>query len=76
VDAGIEPLAHFVDAAGPDAAAVTIETDDRGDIHPAMYLRRSGQVVDHEIAGDAMLDFTGRPQQDQVSSILRSLLPG
>src|SRR5207253_2622639 len=39
VDAGIVPLQHFVDEAGPDAVAVAVETDDTGDIHPAVYIR-------------------------------------
>jgi hypothetical protein len=26
-DVGLEPLAHFVDASGPDAIAITVETE-------------------------------------------------
>ena len=37
-------LADFVDASGPDGVAITVETDDTGDIHPAVYVRRHGRV--------------------------------
>jgi hypothetical protein len=50
-DEGIVSLAEYVDTAGPDGAAITVETDDRGDIHPAVYVRRRGRVD-----GDAALD--------------------
>ncbi len=50
-DDGIVSLADFVDSAGPDAVAITVETDDTGDIHPAVYVRRHGRVD-----SDARLD--------------------
>ncbi len=50
VDEGIVPLAHFVDTAGPDALAVTTETDAHGSTHPCAYLRRAGVVEEHVLA--------------------------
>ncbi|MFV2062467.1 MAG: NAD(P)-binding domain-containing protein [Chloroflexota bacterium] len=50
-DEGIVSLAEYVDASGPDGAAITVETDGSGDIHPALYVRRRGRV-----ASDAVLD--------------------
>ncbi len=50
-DAGIVPLADFVDSDGPDGVAVTIETNDKGDIYPIAYVRRGGRV-----SGEAPLD--------------------
>lgn len=50
-DEGIVSLAEFVDADGPDGVAITVETDDRGSIRPAVYVRRRGRVD-----GDAILD--------------------
>ena len=41
-DEGIQPLAHFVDAAGPDGVAVCVELDSDGVIRPQLYLRRRG----------------------------------
>lgn len=50
-DEGIVSLAAYVDEGGPDGVAITVETDDRGSIHPAVYVRRRGRV-DADIALD------------------------
>ena len=50
-DEGIVSLAAYVDEAGPDGVAITVETDDAGSIHPAVYVRRRGRVD-----ADAVLD--------------------
>ncbi len=41
-DEGIEPLTHFLDSAGPDAVAATVEMNGEGAIYPVVYLRRRG----------------------------------
>src|SRR5207248_3790509 len=46
LDEGIVPLAHFVDAAGSDAIAVTPDANRKGDLYPVASLRRSGQVAE------------------------------
>jgi thioredoxin reductase len=66
-DEGIVSLAEFVDVDGPDAVAVTVETDDRGDIHPCAYVRRRGRVD-----GDARLD--GSPLHDYLTAAHRAQL--
>ncbi|CAN5587844.1 NAD(P)-binding domain-containing protein [soil metagenome] len=66
-DEGIVSLADYGDAAGPDGAAITVETDDRGDIHPAVYVRRRGRVD-----GDAVLD--AGPMHDYRTAAHRSQL--
>ena len=43
-DDGILPLAHFVDSAGPDAVAATVEVDAAGRIFPGLYVRRGGRL--------------------------------
>ena len=73
MDDGIHPLAHFVDAAGPDAVAVTIETDAEGDIHPAVYVRRRGSVSEHLMESDPMLDFSTGEHRKHLSTILDQL---
>ena len=73
-DAGIHPLAHVVDAAGPDAVAVTVETDAEGDRHPAVYVRRSNRVEEHLLASDPLQDFSGRDQRAQLQGIIGDLL--
>jgi hypothetical protein len=75
VDDGFVPLAHFVDAVGPDAVAVTVETDDTGDIHPAVYVRRDGRVSEHTLASDPLLEFRTAEHRGQLTSLLGGLLP-
>lgn len=72
-DHGIQPLAHFVDASGPDAVAITVETDAEGDIHPAAYVRRARRVTEHLLASDLMLDFRGEEQRKQLMSGLKEV---
>lgn len=74
VDDGVAPLARFVDEAGPDAAAITIETDAGGDIHPALYVRRGGAVEEHLLPSDVLGDFEGAGHRAQVASALAGLL--
>src|SRR6266516_4879469 len=45
-DDGIVPLAHFVDASGPDAVAAAVEVDADGKIVPVLYVRRAGRLDD------------------------------
>jgi thioredoxin reductase len=68
-DEGIVSLAEYVDADGPDGAAITVETDARGSIHPAVYVRRRGRVE-----ADAVLDES--PLTDYRTSDHRAQLHG
>jgi thioredoxin reductase len=71
VDCGIVPLQHFVDEAGPDAIAVAVETDDTGDIHPALYVRRSGRTDEHVLPGDPLLDFRGADHRAEMAALVK-----
>ena len=73
-DLGIVPLAHFLDADGPDAVAATIETDDGGDIHPTLYIRHGGSVGEHALPGDPMLQFGRDEQLGAVEAVLSPIL--
>ena len=74
-DEGIVSLADYVDTAGPDGAALTVETDDRGDIHPAVYVRRRGRVdVDVTLDSSPMLDFRGASHRAQLASLIGDVL--
>ncbi|MGH2724250.1 MAG: NAD(P)-binding domain-containing protein [Actinomycetota bacterium] len=73
-DEGIVPLAHFVDASGPDSVAVTIETDDTGDIHPAAYVRRGGRVAEHILPGDPLLRFDSQEHKGELEGLLKGYL--
>lgn len=70
-DQGILPLAHFVDDTGPDAVAAAVETDDTGDIHPCVYIRRGGKVEEHVLSGAPLHDFTGSEHQARLDGLLK-----
>jgi thioredoxin reductase len=70
-DEGIMPLAHFVDSAGPDAVAVAVETDSTGDIHPAIYLKRSGRVQEHLLPSHPLHSFETIDHQTQLEALLK-----
>jgi thioredoxin reductase len=73
-DEGIEPLAHFLDAGGVDAIAVTLESNGRDDPYPAVYLRRNGSIGEHTMPPDPLLDFEGPEHEGQLRSILDPIL--
>lgn len=74
VDEGIQPLAHFVDESGPDAVAVTVETNPEGEIRPAVYCRRYGGVEEHVLEGDLLHDFETAEHRKQLSGLLEGYL--
>jgi thioredoxin reductase len=70
-DEGIVSLAEFVDAPGPDGAAITVETDDRGSIHPAVYVRRRGRVDgDTLLDGHPLHDYRGADHRARLAELL------
>ena len=74
IDDGIVPLAHFTDFGGPDAAAITLESNGRDDPYPALYVRRDGKVNEHLMPPHPLLDFEGPIYREQTESALRDLL--
>lgn len=75
-DEGIRPLAHFVDEAGPDAVAVAIETDDRGEIRPVAYLRKGQHVSEHVLQSHPLLDFRSEGHKAELEALVGSLGAG
>ena len=74
-DAGIQPLAHFVDDdAGQDAVAVTLEANGKDDPYPAVYVRSKGSVKEHLLPPHPLLDFTGDAYRKELSDRLQPLL--
>jgi len=73
-DEGIMPLAHFVDAPGPPAAAVTVEVDPSGTVVPALYVRRDGHVDEHLLAPHPLRRFDGDEQRSELTARLSPLL--
>jgi thioredoxin reductase len=73
-DDGIVPLAHFVDAVGPDAIAASVETDGEGTIVPVLYIRAGGHIDEHVLPPNPLHAFDGPEQQDELAARLKPLL--
>jgi thioredoxin reductase len=74
-DEGVLPLEHFVDGGGgTDAVAVAIEMDPGGTIYPAVYVRRGGQLTEHELDPHPVLAFGGDPYRRDLETLLAPLL--
>ncbi len=73
-DAGIVPLAAFVDGQGDDgvgdALAITLEADGSGAIYPVLYLRRGGRVEERPIDADSLLRFDTPATRARVAGIV------
>ncbi len=54
-DDGVQPLAHVLDGAGPNAIAATLEADGSGAIYPVLYTRIDGRIVEQAIEPDPFL---------------------
>jgi thioredoxin reductase len=74
-DEGIVSLAAYVDESGPDGVAITVETDDRGSIHPAVYVRRRGRVdADAVLDEGPLTEYRTSTHRNQLRSLLGDIL--
>jgi thioredoxin reductase len=77
LDEGIVPLADFVDQEGSAAVAIAVETDDSGDIHPAVYVREKGRpAVETLLSAHPLHDFRTAENRAQLGSILNGVTAG
>ncbi len=74
-DAGIVPLADFVDGDGGDACAVAVEYDADGTITPVVYVRRGGRLVENSLPPHPLHTFRTDEHRQQVAACLAPLLP-
>ena len=74
-DLGVLPLTHFLDHDGPDAVAMTVESDG-GSIYPVVYVRRDGKTEEHALEPDPLHDFEGLTYRRALGSILDRLTAG
>ena len=73
-DEGIWPLSNFVDSAGPDAIAATIEANAQGENYPAIYLRQAGRVTEHLLEADQRMRYDTADRRSALATILRELV--
>ena len=69
-DDGIQPLEHFVDAAGPDSVAVTVETDPAGEIFPVVYVRRGGRIRETELDPHPLHEFASETYRRALEALI------
>jgi thioredoxin reductase len=76
-DEGIVPLADFVDREDEAAVAITVETDEAGDIHPAVYVRRAGRpAIETLLEADPLHDFRTVENRARLASLLKGVTAG
>ena len=66
----IVPLAAFVDESGPDAVAVAVEMNAEGDVYPAVYVRRGGEVAERLLPSHQLNDFRGPEYERELRAAL------
>ena len=76
LDQGVAPLTHFLDSGGPDAMAMTIESDGLGAIYPVVYLRRAGKTEEHVLEPHPLHDYTGTEYRRHLGALLDLIAPG
>ena len=74
LDEGIVPLEHFLDTGGEDAVAAAIEMNSRAVIHPTVYVRRAGRIVEHELPPHPMHAYGGHLYAQECEALLKPLL--
>lgn len=72
-DEGVLPLTPFVDTTGPDAVAITVETDPEDNLQPAVYVRRDNHVSEHELSPAFLHDFRTQENMAQLSELVKGL---
>jgi thioredoxin reductase len=74
-DDGLTPLAHFVDAAGPDAVAMTLESNGKDEhLYPVAYVRHDGQVTERPFPQSPLLQFEGTEYTRALHGALEPIL--
>jgi hypothetical protein len=73
---GIVPLAHELDAGGPDAVILTLEADGTAAIYPVVYIRRAGRIEERKLDATEFLDFGGPANRAALADAVRAIQPG
>ena len=70
LDEGIGSLATFVDEAGPDALAITLESDGSTHVYPVLYSRVGGTLTEHRLDPDPLLDYRTDATRREIDAVL------
>jgi thioredoxin reductase len=73
VDEGVLPLAFFLDSLDGDAAAASVEVDERGAIVPTIYVRRGGEISEHLLDPHPLHDYATDTYARHLEYVLRPL---
>ncbi len=73
VDDGIVPLQLFVDGEGADGVAVAVEANPKGEIYPAVYVRKNNVLSEHLLPPNPLLDFETAEHRAQLTAALAPL---
>jgi thioredoxin reductase len=71
-DAGLQPLAHFLDSSDKPGVALTVETSPDEGTHPTLYLRNGRSCGEHRLEAGPLLEF----RSPRNRAALRTLLKG
>jgi hypothetical protein len=74
VDDGIVPLQLFADSDGPDGVAVAVEANPKGEIYPAVYIRKDNVLSEHLLPPNPLLDFETAEHRAQLAAALAAFL--
>jgi hypothetical protein len=75
-DDGIQPLAHVLDSAGPDAIVASLEADGTGAIFPVVYSRIGGRVVERVIDPDPLLRYDTNETRLAIADLANRIAAG
>jgi len=73
IDDGIVPLQHFLDSGGPDGVAMTVEANPKGELYPAVYVRRANTIAEQLLSPEPLLDFETAEHRATLAAALGTL---
>ncbi len=74
IDDGVLPLQSFVDGEGADGVAVAVEANPKGEIYPAVYVRKGNVLTEHLLPPNPLLDFETAEHRAQLAAAIAPLL--
>jgi thioredoxin reductase len=68
-EAAILPLSDWLDHPGKGSRAVAVEMNAEGDIYPAVYVEREGEISEHLLPPHHLNDFEGEEYVRELASL-------